>query len=240
MEADNEMKIVLVTGTSSGLGLALVEFLLSLGGYRVIGLDKEDQVKFRGDERYTHLRCDLLDFEKVKLVVEDHGVSRMKLFSLVNCAGVMPSSIISSLDPDKALKAFALNCVAPIFLAKILLKALARASNSSIVNVTSIAADINIPGEVIYGATKSALRHASESMSIEFARFGIRVNCVAPALVATPLTQHLSQNQKEFMFSKQAHSQEVRPHDVAVVIQSIIEGSKFVTGSTLYVGGVVK
>jgi NAD(P)-dependent dehydrogenase (short-subunit alcohol dehydrogenase family) len=144
------------------------------------------------------------------------------------------------LDPDKALKAFALNCVAPIFLAKILLKALARAGNSSIVNVTSIAADINIPGEVIYGATKSALRHASESMSIEFARFGIRVNCVAPALVATPLTQHLSQNQKEFMLSKQAHSQEVRPHDVAVVIQSIIEGSKFVTGSTLYVGGVVR
>ncbi len=232
-------KVTLITGASSGIGLALCEELFAENSdHYVYGLDRKPQEFFLGNPKYTHLCCDLLEFESVQTIIEDSGINKMKINTLVNCAGIMPTSPVFKLDPKLASEAFSLNCIAPLYLVKLLLKSLTRAENPLVINVTSIAAELNIPGEIIYGATKAALKHASESMSIELARFGIGVNCVAPALVMTTMTEHLTESQIDYMHAKQAYKSEVTSKDVAIAINYLMDGPGFISGSTLYVGGI--
>lgn len=233
-------KTILITGTSSGIGYALCEHLLKNTDHFILGIDRDTLECFSANPRYKHLCCNLLEFESIKNVIEENGVSRNPLNALINCAGVMPSSLISRLDPKRALDAFSVNCVAPLYLAKLLIKTLTRSEEPLIINITSIAAELDIPGEVVYGSTKAALKHASEAMAIELARFGIRVNCIAPALVMTAMTQHLTDSQREFMLTKQASKNQVTPKDVAMAIHYLIDGPALITGSTLYVGGIAR
>ena len=234
-------KVTLITGASSGIGLEVCKQLLTDNSdCHVFGLDKSPQEFFSDNSKYTHLCCDLLDFESVKSIIENSGIDKLRLNTIVNCAGIMPTSPVFKLDPKLASDAFSLNCIAPLYLVKLLLKSLAKSEKPLMINVTSIAAELNIPGEIVYGATKSALKHASESMSIELARFGIRVNCVAPALAKTNMTAHLSESQINYMLTKQAYKSEVTAKDVATTILYLINGPEFITGSTLYVGGIVR
>lgn len=234
-------KNTLITGASSGIGLALCEqLLMDDSDCYVFGLDRKPQEFFLNNPKYTHLCCDLLESESVKSIIEGSSINKVKLNTIVNCAGIMPTSPVFKLDPKLSSEAFSLNCIAPLYLAKLLLKQLTRSEKPLIVNVTSIAAELNIPGEIVYGATKAALKHASESMSIELARFGIRVNCVAPALVKTAMTEHLTESQTNYMLTKQAYRCEVTAKDVAIVIQYLMDGPDVITGSTLYVGGIAR
>lgn len=233
-------KTILVTGASSGIGHALCDHLLSTTDHRVIGIDRKAQEFFSNQPQYGHFCCNLLDFDATQRVIEEIGLGKTSLDVLVNCAGMMPTSLISKLDPQEALDAFSLNCVVPLFLAKLLFKALVRSTQPSIINITSIAADLDIPGEVVYGATKAALTHASRSMATELGRFGISVNCVAPPLVITPMTAHLTDSQRQYMHKKQSYKERVTSKDVAVVIAQLIDGPATITGSTLYAGGIAR
>lgn len=234
-------KTVLVTGSASGLGRATCEHLLRSTEYVVYGIDQAPCPGALDEHaRYSHLVCDLRDYAALRRIIEASEVARGSLDAIVNCAGVMPTALVSKIDPNVALEAFSVNCVAPLYLTRLLLKPLIRAKEAVVVYVTSVAAELDIPGEVVYGATKSALRHASEAMSVELARFGIRVNCIAPALVETPMTAHLTQAQCDYMRTKQAYQTAVTPHDVAVTIHYLLEGPPTITSSTLYVGGIAK
>jgi len=234
-------KVTLITGASSGIGLALCEQLFTDDSdHHVYGLDRKPQEFFLNNPKYTHICCDLLEFESVRNIIEGSEINKLKINTIVNCAGIMPTSPVFKLDPKLASEAFSLNCIAPLYLVKLLLKSLTRTEKPLIINVTSIAAELNIPGEIVYGATKAALKHASESMSIELARFGIRVNCVAPALVMTAMTEHLTESQIDYMLTKQAYKNEVTSKDVATAINYLMDGPDVITGSTLYVGGIAR
>ena len=239
MIAQNE-KLVVVTGSASGIGLRLCQLLIQRGGYYIFGLDIKSQSSTLNPKCYQHVNCDLRNFEQTSIAVNESGLPSAKLFSLVNAAGIMPSSLITAFNPDIALDAFKINSIAPLYLSKLLFKPLARAKGATIVNITSIAADIDIPGETIYCSTKSALKHATRSMAIELSRFKIKVNAVAPALINTGMTKELTHEQKSYMLTKQILPREITVDDVAEVIISLIEGSDLTTGSTYYVGGVVR
>lgn len=232
-------KYIVITGSSSGIGFALCKLLLKVTDYNIVGMDRNPS-RFNNNGSYEHFICDLTDFEGVDTLIQESGITKGKIKSLVNCAGIMPTTLITKMDPMEASNAFKLNCVAPLYLAKLFVKALSRSKDGSIINVTSITADLNIPGEVVYGATKASLKHASETMAIEFSRFGIRVNCVAPALVKTAMTEHLSESQKKFMMNKQVSKYSVTPDSVARTILFLIDAPEEVTSSTLYVGGIIK
>jgi 3-oxoacyl-[acyl-carrier protein] reductase len=233
-----DQKRITITGSSSGLGKALCEALLGKGGWEVYGIDRVERPIHSSS--YKHLTCDLTNWKEVDSLVPDFIDPRLPMHVLVNCAGMMPSMLISSFEPHQAAEAFALNTITPLHLAKILLKPLARSKSGHIINLTSIAADVRIPGEIVYSATKAALKNITENMSAELSRFAIRVNAIAPALVETPLTQHLTEHQVHFMRAKQATCSMVSVDCVTSAIISLIDSPPQVSSSTIYVGGISK
>jgi 3-oxoacyl-[acyl-carrier protein] reductase len=238
MEIQSAQKSIAITGSSSGLGLALTKELLNKREWAIYGIDLQDtQISHPS---YRHLICDLADWSESQQKVPEFIGAKTPLSVLVNSAGIMPSSLVPSLDPVRAINAFAINAVAPVYMSKLLLKNLSRSREGHVINITSIAADILIPGEVIYSATKAALKAITESMASELARFNIRVNAVAPALIETKMTEHLSPSQIEFMKTKQAFSGSIISRHVADAIVSLIESPQQITSSTVYVGGIRK
>ena len=231
-------KRIVVTGSSSGIGKTLCELLLGFEDWEILGVDKNPS-PFESSS-YNHLVCDLTSWKDIDSLLPKFANLRMPLHALVNCAGIMPSMLTSSLDATKAQHAFSTNTLAPLYVAKTLLKPLARSKEGHIINVTSIAADVYIPGEIVYSATKAALKNITQNMSSELSRFGIRVNSVAPALVMTPMTEHLSDQQVNFMKSKQASMPTVTAHSVASAIFSLLNSPGEVNSSTIYVGGVLR
>ena len=233
-----ELKKVVITGSSSGLGKALSEALLDEKRWEVFGIDKTKTDL--NSPFYKHLECDLANWQSTQSVLTQQIDLKQSIHVLVNCAGVMPSMLVSSFNPVKALEAFSVNTIAPLLVSKILLKPLARAKNGHIINITSIAAEVQIPGEMVYSATKAALKNITENMSSELSRFGIRVNAIAPALVNTHMTEHLSEKQATYMKSKQASQSPVTIECVTSAIVALINTPNQVNSSTIYVGGIAK
>jgi 3-oxoacyl-[acyl-carrier protein] reductase len=237
----HQIHCIFVTGASSGIGLGITKKLLQFEKYYVVGIDKADASGEIFQEHYLHIKSDLSKFEEIKgavnEIIKKHD---FKVKGLINAAGIMPSMLFSKLDPKKVVDTFAINSIAPIYLSKLLLRHLSNSRPAFIINVTSIAADINIPGEGVYSASKAALKVITEYMSIEYARFGVSVNAIAPALVETPMTAHLTVDQVKYMRKKQALHIDINVNDVAEAIELLINAPLAVTGSTLYVGGINK
>ena len=238
MEIQPVQKSIVITGSSSGLGLALANELLNKREWAIYGIDL--QGARISHPSYRHLVCNVADWGESQQKVPGFIGTKTPLSVLVNSAGIMPSSLVSSLDPSRAINAFAINTVAPLHMSKLLLKNLSRSREGHIINITSSAADVLIPGEVIYSATKAALKTISEGMASELARFSIRVNSVAPALIETKMTEHLSPSQIEFMKTKQAFLGSLATRHVADSIIALIESPQQITSSTVYVGGIRK
>lgn len=239
---NNEIEHIVVTGASSGIGLNITASLIQGGKYYVVGIDKSNAPDELIDARYSHIKVDLSNLHETEALInkfiKEKSIKKIK--GLINSAGIMPSMLLSKIELDKALDVFSVNSIAPVLMSKLFFRQLAKARPSFIINITSIAAEINIPGEGFYSSTKSALKTLTEYMSLEYARFGIRVNSVAPALVRTPMTLHLTTEQVEYMQTKQALNREIEVQDVTEIVNFLINAPDSLTGSTLYVGGISK
>ena len=237
MISADESKVALVTGSSSGLGLNLSIALIS-DGWRVYGLDICPQSLPIDSSSYIHCQCDLSIFTDILKVCQSFLASEKSLDLLVNCAGVMPTSLIARFDPEIAEITYKVNVIAPMYLSKLLLKRLRGSANPKIINVSSIAAELTIPGESIYASSKAALSHLSKIMAIEYARYHIAVHDLRPALIKTPMTEHLTDPQRQEMLKRQAVIDELVPDDFTQSIFGILGMPYQSTGSITYIGGI--
>jgi len=231
-------RIAVITGSSSGLGAHLSKVLHSLG-WDVYGIDKNSpHPSLKDSIKYYHFISNLSDYKQIDHTCSEICNIEKKIDLLVNCAGVMPSCLVAKINPLAASEAFLVNTIAPIYIAKKFIRPLRKSIKPIIINITSIAAELSLPGECIYGASKAALKHASESMAIEFIKYGITVHNVAPALINTPLTKHLTEKQENYMLTKQALDREVTLVNFSDVILHLLTTPLATTGSTTYVGGI--
>jgi NAD(P)-dependent dehydrogenase (short-subunit alcohol dehydrogenase family) len=182
-------KTVLVTGSSSGIGLAIAQALAHEGAKVVVNGRKPDKVaaalgSLEGSGHISHV-ADLTDDEQVKAFVEAMPV----LNGLVLNAGVFPRLIpFNMVDIRHLNEVMNANFLAPVNLMSQLLRKRKLANSSSIVINTGTSAFLGPPATAAYSAAKAALTGLSRSMGLDVAKRGIRVNCIAPGYVKTELT----------------------------------------------------
>ena len=179
----NAQKTALVTGASSGIGLAVAKRLLS-DGYRVYGIGRN--FDDAGTPKDLIMLCfNLTDTEKLPAFLSENIKEKLSL--LVNCAGVAYYGPHETVKPAAIHEMVSVNVEVPLLLSSLYLRDL-RESNGSIVNISSVTAKLNNNSfGCAYGATKAAVSHFSEALFEEIRKQGVRIITIHPDLTDTDL-----------------------------------------------------
>jgi len=189
-------KRIVVTGASSGIGAATAELCASLGAkVLLLGRDemrlKQVSTRLVGDGHII-LATDLTSYDALEENLMALFGSFGPINGMVHSAGIEMTRPLKMLKPKNLQEVFEINVTAGLNLARILTKSNNWcADGGSIVYISSIVGDVGQPGKIGYSASKGALIAAAKSMALEFANKRIRVNCILPAMVRTPMSENL-------------------------------------------------
>lgn len=240
-------KVAVITGSSGGIGRALVRTYLD-DGYLVIGIDRTP-CEYPARESYVEIDVSLLQFTK-DIPYRDNVLSKIKgylpnnpkKFVVINNAAEQVLKSVSELEWEDWDNSLGVNTVAPFFLVQGLLQEL-KSSRGHVINISSIHAKLTKPRFTCYAASKAALEALTRSLAIELSPLGISVNAVAPAAVATEmLVAGFKDKSKAFKELEECHPSRTigLPEDVAKLIKAITDhNGNFLTGSVLdFNGGI--
>ena len=188
-------KNIVVTGASSGIGRQCAISCGQMGASVImLGRDRarldETLDATRDSLRHLSYSVDLLAYDEVEAAVKDAVEKAGRIHGLINCAGVGSTLPLRLLKPEKMDQVFQANVYGAINLTKIVCKpSCVNESGASVVFVSSVMGEVGEVGKTLYGMTKGALLAASKSLALELAPKKIRVNCVSPGVVETPMSR---------------------------------------------------
>lgn len=234
------MRNVLVTGGSRGLGLAIAKRLASCG-YRVVALARSESDELRaamaahGEALIFHAG-DLADTARIGAMVGEVRARVGPLYGLINNAGLGTAGLLSMMR-DRDIEALVrLNTLAPMLLAKYVVRSMMAESAGRIVNISSVVASSGYKALAAYSATKASLEGFTRSLAREVGPLGITVNAVAPGFVDTAMTHTLTDKEREQIAHRSALKRMVGPEDVAGAVEYLLgENAGNITGITLTV-----
>lgn len=232
-------KTILVTGASSGIGRQIA-LSCAQAGAQIIASGRDPQrlevtLEAMPNTGHRTLALDLCDDAAVKVAVSTLG----KIDGVVHGAGISLLAPLRLATRPHIESQLASNLVGPMLLTQQLLLRNAIGQGGSIVFISSISAHIGVHGVSSYSASKGALEAMARSLSMEVAKKGIRVNCLAPGLVQTPMfeaalstTGGLDETIKNYPLGLG------QPEDVAhAAIFFLSPASRWITGTTLVLDG---
>jgi NAD(P)-dependent dehydrogenase (short-subunit alcohol dehydrogenase family) len=184
------MAVVLVTGGSSGIGLATVR-RLAASGDTVFSASREPG-RTELPEGVTPLVFDLADRRGAQHVLDEVVRGAGRLDALVNNAGVAPIIPLEEMDDEQIQHVLDVNLIGPMRLARAAVPVMRAAGGGRIVNVTSLNDVLPSPFAGWYSGSKAALASLSAALDAEVHGFGIRVSVVAPGLFRTPMAESLA------------------------------------------------
>ena len=227
------MKTVLVTGGVRGIGLAIAKEFQKKG-YRVCVTYSKDEesaalAKAIGLETY---RADVADENAVKALFRTVG----RVDILVNNAGVSLIKQIQDVSYAEFERLMAVNVGGAFLCSREAAKGMIERQSGLIVHITSVWGEVGGSCESVYSASKAALVGFTKALAKELGWSGIRVNCVSPGVIDTPMNAHFTQEevlamQEEIPVGRMGTGEEVAK---AVVF---LEENEYVTGVDLPVNG---
>lgn len=230
---DFEGRVALVTGGASGIGAATVARLRESGARTAVfdlsGEGDADVVAGGDVTRSADLEA------AVRRVVDELG----RLDVLVCCAGVSGESL-STLDvpDDEWRRVFAVNCDGVFFANRAALRTMVPAGYGRIVNVASIAGKEGNPMAAAYSASKAAVIAMTKAVGKDVAGTGVLVNCVAPAVIETPMLGDMTQEHVDYMVARIPLGRMGSPEEVASLICFLAsEELSFATGACFDLSG---
>lgn len=232
----NNIQTILITGTSKGIGHYLVEYYLSKGMH-VIGCSRgESDIK---NKNYRHFCLNVSDEEAVKEMFKEIRKDYGSLDVLINNAGIASMNHILLTTVESIRSIFNTNLVGTILFCRESAKLMKTAKFGRIVNFATVAVPLKLEGEAVYAASKAGIVSLTEVLARELSEFGITVNAVGPTPIKTDLIKSVPPEKMQALINRQAVKRYGEFRDVSNVIDFFISpDSDFVTGQTLYLGGV--
>jgi len=232
----SETRVMLITGTSRGLGRYLAEYYVSKG-FTVLGCSR-GLCDFTND-RYFHTCLDVADEGGVRELFTRIRTTQRRLDVLINNAGTASMNHVLLTPVETADKVMRTNVLANFLFTREAAKIMQTGGHGRIVNLTTVAVPWKLEGEALYAASKAAVVSLTEILARELAAFNITVNAVGPSVIRTDLTRSVPEEKLQRLFARQAIKREGTAPDVANVIDFFIRPeSDFITGQTIYLGGL--
>ena len=238
---------IVVTGASSGIGRECAILFSQMGANLIlIGRNQLELTKTleltNNNNLHTLIQLDLTNYHKVDEFVNSLLEKRIKIQGIVHAAGISTTLPLRNITPEKLDIFFKTNVIASINLTKLLTKnILVSDFGLSIVFLASVMGLAGEKGKTQYSLTKGALIAGAKSLALELASKNIRVNCGAPGVVMTPMSENAvyAQNEESLNSIKNLHPLGLgTPHDVAnACVYLLSPASRWVTGTTLIVDG---
>lgn len=227
---------ILITGARKGIGRYLVDHYLKLG-MRVIGCSRSPLEKM--PEGYTHYRVDIGREEDVLLMFQKIRKAFGNLDYLINNAAIASMNHALLTPGATASAIFSTNVLGAFFCCREAAKLMRRAKFGRVVNFSTIATPLQLEGEAIYASSKAAVVTLTKILARELAPFGITVNAVGPTPIQTDLIAGVGKKKLELLLQRQAIKRFGEFVDVSNAIDFFLQKrSDFITGQTLYLGGV--
>jgi NAD(P)-dependent dehydrogenase (short-subunit alcohol dehydrogenase family) len=237
-------KTVLVTGGGSGLGFATAKAVAEAGARVIILGRREDLLRdscFQLGEGVTYKVFDLAQMDKIPSLVDEIENTIGPIDVLVNNAGINLKKDILEVTDEEFEKVVLVNQVSVFALTREIARKMVVRKAGNIIMISSMAAKYGIPKVIAYTASKSAIEGMTRSLAVDLSPRGIRVNCIAPGFIETPMSAgalDADPERKNRVLARTPMGYLGQPEDVGLAaVYLASDAARYVTGAILPVDG---
>ena len=240
-------QVALVTGATRGLGNAISLALAHAGADVALGLrdvnargDLADQIGAMG-RRAMPLQMDVRRLDQIFKAIDDTVMRLGRLDILVNNAGLAPDNLAENVREEDFDLTLAVNLKGTFFASQAAGRVMIRQRSGRIINLSSQAGFVALPTESVYCVTKAAIAHLTKCLALEWGKYNITVNAVAPTFIRTPGTEGALTNPdfRSDVIERIAALHRIgEPMDVAgAVVFLASSAASLITGDTILIDG---
>lgn len=241
---NKNLKLAIVTGGASGLGLATTKKLVE-NNIRTIIIGRNEQnlteVAASLGELCSYKVFDLAELKGIPQLVNTITEEFGQIDILVNNAGINQKKPFTEVTDDDFQRIIQTNLLSVFALSREVVKVMLKQKSGCIISISSMAAQYGIPYVIAYTAAKTAIEGMTKAMAVELSPEGIRVNCVAPGFIATNMSAKALDSdpqRKQKVLSRTPMGKLGEPDDVAgAILYLTSDAAKYVTGVILPVDG---
>jgi 3-oxoacyl-[acyl-carrier protein] reductase len=231
----------LITGASGGIGGAIAKALHRRGSEVMLGGTRLGALTALANEigERVHVGlADLADPATPERLAKDAEAAMGRIDILVNNAGITRDALALRMKDEDWQASLDVNLTAAFRLARSVLRGMVRRRHGRVIGITSVVALSGNAGQANYAAAKAGMIGMSKSIAAEVAGRGITVNCIAPGLITTAMTDKLTAEQRTRLVGAIPAGRFGAPEEVAAAVVYLASAeAAYVTGQTLHING---
>lgn len=231
-------KTAVVTGASGGIGKAIA-LKLAKDGFRVLAQYRNNYEAIENTgEDIVPIYGDFSDLDGVNAFADSIDRLAARVDVLVNNAGIAMQKLFTDCTDKEVERMLFLDLTAPIILTKRIVSGMVREKKGNIINISSVWGVYGGSMEIAYSAAKGGIISFTKAMAKELGLSNVRVNCVAPGFIDTPMNGSISESDKELFLEGVALNRIGNPEEIASVVAFLAsDASSYITGQTLCADG---
>jgi len=230
------MKKVLITGSTGAIGEACARYFHDNGYFVYLHYKSNEEKAKELNNELSNSK--LLQFDITKKDEVVHALEELELDVLVNNAGITKDNLFFWMSDEEWSDVIDTSVNGTFYVTKAILKKMIQNKKGSIVNVASVSGLVGNAGQTNYSAAKGAMIAFTKALSVEVARYNIRINAVAPGLIESDMTKELDLKEMKKAIPLKRIGQ---PEEVAECVFFLGDKASYVTGETLNIsGGMVR
>ncbi len=234
------MKLIVVTGASKGLGLAICARLLN-ENYKVVGIsrtmtDEFQMLQKEFPETLFRVEYDFANTNDIQNLVRTITKAHGNIYGLINNAALGHDGVLGTMHETQIKELITVNVEAPILITKYASRSMLMKLQGRVINIGSIIASTGFNGLSVYGATKASMSGFTKSLARELGKAKITVNTIAPGYMATAMTSGLEGEKLKSIERRSPLGHLATVEDVAGTVSYLLsDDAKNITGTTITV-----